>query len=343
MNDYAALRKKNTGRTVLWLIIAMLFVFELCAVSVLCSRIADFAPKEKRTVINLTEGGKMSSVEVVPRSEAQLPVTNAARDTFVSMAAAGMPLRAIRLPDSFFTSENPLPNADKTGFGVHDDDQVWKTVTDVEIFHLSYDNEKGETTVQTAKGDNVFAPGTESDYGFTITNTGKYNLTYYLTVESYYEGTTVDGEQLYIPIDARMYDYNGEYLVGTPSQWPDVLKLNDVNIKRVIAKGDAHDYTIQWRWPFERGELVEDGLVPIYGEDEYDTKLGNLAVDHDLILHVIIRTWAEIDEETTPPDTGDNANTLLWAVLAVTAMAAIILLLILLKREKKKEQNENAG
>ena len=341
MNDYAALRKKNTGRSVLWLIIAILFMFELCSMSVLCSRIADFAPKDRRTVISLTEGGEMSSVQVVPRSEARLPISNAAQDTYVSLAASGLPLRA--MPGSLYAPENPLPNSDKTGFGVHDEDQVWKTHTDVEIFHLSYDNEKGETTVQTAKGDNVFAPGTESDYGFTITNTGKYNLTYYLTVESYYEGTTIDGEQLYIPIDAKMYDYNGQFLVGSASEWPDVLELNNVNIKRVIAKGGAHDYTIQWRWPFERGPLVEEGLVPIYGEDEYDTKLGNLAVDHDLILHIIIRTWAEIDEESPVPDTGDNANTVLWAILAAVALAAILVLLLVLKREKKKEQNELPG
>ncbi len=343
MNDYAALRKKNTGRSILWLFIAVLFVLELCSVSVLCSRIADFTPKEKRTVISLTEGGEMSSVEVVPRSEARLPVTNAAQDTYVSLAASGMPLRAVRLPDSFFSSENPLPNSDKTGFGVHDKDQVWKTHTDVEIFHLSYDNASGETTVRTAKGDKVFAPGTESDYGFTITNTGKYNLTYYLTVEAYYEGTTVDGKELYIPIDAKMFDYNGDFLVGSASEWPDVMELNTVNIQRVIAKGGAHDYTLLWRWAFERGELVEDGLVPIYGEDEYDTYLGNLAVDNDLILHIIIRTWAEVDEETPPPDTGDTANTILWTVLAAAALAAIVVLLFVLKREKKKEENEIAG
>ncbi len=343
MNENAALRKKNTGRSILWLLIALLFVFELCSVSVLCSRLTIFSGENRRTVIDLTEGGSQSTVKILPRDESVLPVTNAAQNEQVSLAA-GLPVQAAHLPASFRSGENPLPNSDKTGFGVHDKDQIWTTHTDVEIFHLSYDNEKGETTVQTAKGDKVFAPGTESDYGFTITSS-KYALTYYLTVEAYYEGTTIDGEEKYIPIDAKMYDYKGEYLVGSAEEWPDVLELNSVSLKRVIAKGGAHDYTIQWRWPFERGEKIGGtGLYrDDYTEDFYDTDLGNLAVDHDMILHIIIRTWAEIDEQTTPPDTGDNVNTVLWAVLAAVALAAIVVLLILLKREKKKEENEAVG
>jgi hypothetical protein len=38
-------------------------------------------------------------------------------------------------------------------------------------------------------------------------------------------------------------------------------------------------YILQWRWPFDI-------------DDEYDTMLGNLAVEEDISLTIVIRTTA---------------------------------------------------
>ena len=324
--------KRKLNSSILWIAIAVLLVVELCSVSVLFSQVLNYSDQKNHTVINLTEGGKQSILTVTDKNGN--PITNAIPSRYIRLSAD-------RSPAAAYTDENPLPNSDKTGFGVHDEDKVWSTVTDVEIFHLTYDdNGDGHITTASSDSDKVFAPGTTNTYPFTLTNTGKYNLKYRLTVEAYYEGT--DGQ--WIPIEGRFFDYNNEYIVGSADSWPDVLELNKVDLERRLAPNSQADYTLQWRWPFERGDVIQEGLYKgDYTEDFYDTMLGNRAVDEDLILHVIIRTWTEIDEETpqpTPPDTGDANNLLMWAAIALLALVLLIVLLIVAWKNRKKEQDE---
>ena len=325
--------KHKINNSILAILIAVLLVVELCSLSVLFGQLIGYSDQKQHTVINLTEGGSNSQLFITDKEGN--PITNAIPDTAIRLSADR------RLPAVYSDGEeNPLPNSDKTGFGVHDEDKVWNTVTDVEIFHLTYDDQgNGHITTASSDSDKVFAPGTTNTYPFTLTNTGKYNLQYTLTVEAYYEGT--DG--LWIPIEGRFFDYN---IVGAEDEWPDVLELNQVNLVRRLAPDSKADYTLQWRWPFERGDVIESGLYEgDYTEDFYDTMLGNLAVDQDLVLHVIIRTQTEIDEEApqpTPPNTGDNHNLVLWAAVALLALILLIILFVIAwKNRKRVQQDEN--
>ncbi|MBR0355714.1 MAG: hypothetical protein IJK35_10105 [Oscillospiraceae bacterium] len=368
MNEYASLSKKRSFRSTLVVILVLLIVVELCSLSVLFSQLSSFSAVPHRNIISLTEGSPDGTVEIHRRG-ARGEGLSAGR-IWYAPAQLGAPQTG---------SEAEPQNDPKTGFGVYDEDTVWSTHTDVEIFRVSYDSEVGYPTVSvnSEKGDKVFAPGTEETYSFTLSNDGPYNLDYILTIEAFYENT--DG--LWIPIEGRLSDGSGAWLVGSSDEWPDVLELDGFRKEGKLPSGTLEDYRIDWRWPFERfdGEGLDSN-------DAYDTMLGNLAVDEDLILHIIIRTEAWIDEEPeptptptptetpeptetptptdtptptetptptptptspAPPRTGDEEieNLRIWGTVAGLALVAIVVVLIVLlvgSRKKKDDESDKA-
>lgn len=337
MKKYDALRNNKKSHFTLWVVVITLFALEACSLSVLISQMKSFSKQKPTTVISLTEGSDITKLEIGTRD----------RDEHNSY----------RLPNSTTSYYAPYrkglnrfvcldENSDKVGFWTSDENTIWSTHTDIEIFRLKHDNNgDGVFTVVTSDGDKVFAPGTENDYTFTIKNTNTVSLDYTLEVEAFVK-TDVDGVEQWLPIQGRLYNhFSGEYMVGSATEWPDVLELNGAKEEGVIAAGNIKDYTLQWRWPFERGEQIQEGLYKgDYTEDFYDTMLGNLAVDHDLELHIIIRTSAWLDENPDepgggPPHTGDENNQTGWMIAAGAALVGIIILLILLKRDDKKNRH----
>lgn len=203
-------------------------------------------------------------------------------------------------------------------FVAYDANTVWQSETDVEIFKLSYENGEGNITVISNDGlDKLIAPGTSNEYEFTLENTGDVALDYTLEMEAWVEGT-----DLWLPVKARVWDYTNRYLLGSENHSEDALELNTVNDDGVLGAGRYASYTLEWEWPFEQGI------------DEYDTMLGNLAVDDDLSLYVRIKTMAMYDENPDDPKisdagleapkTGDNMPVaglvIIMSVGAVTAL-----------------------
>lgn len=321
MNDYASLRNKKGRSSGLVILAVLLAVLEICSISMLFSQLTAFSQGHKGTYISLTEGSAGGTVQVGRTDENGNFVQTASRSAShapVLLSSNGGGMIPVRLAEN------------KTGYSAYDKDQVWSTQTDVDIFSVSYKNGQAEITVNSEKGDNVFAPGTEQTYEFTLANDGKYNLDYILTVEAYYENTN----GLWIPIEGRLRRTPGGYVVGSAEEWPDVLELDGYKEDGKIDSGHKYFYALDWRWPFERfdGEGLDSN-------DAYDTMLGNLAVDEDLTLHIIIRTMACVDEEEPVP-TGDNANVYLWGGVAAAALVGIIVLLFIMRRNKKKNDED---
>lgn len=208
-------------------------------------------------------------------------------------------------------------------FEASDDKVKWGKETEVEIFKISY-NETGDVTVD-GVDDKVFAPGTGNTYNFSLKNTGNVTLDYTLSAEVKFSHSDIT-----LPISVRMNQFDGEYLVGSKTAYEPAAKLNGVSDKGTLTAGKYANYALEWQWPFES----ETG-------DEFDTELGNRAVDEDITMTVILRTAAEADYvEQDSPDTGDIGITV-FVIIAVAAVAVMLMLLILLKKTKEeKKENE---
>lgn len=217
-----------------------------------------------------------------------------------------------------------LPNSQqqdfKPGFEASDDQKVWSTQTQVDIFRVSYENGEQVITVNSNDGDKVIAPGTENSYTFKFKNTGNVALDYTVHVDAYFEPANIE-----IPITGRINRYDGKWLAGSKDNYVAVQALDDSGDQATLGAGRYTYYTLDWLWPFENGN------------DAYDTMLGNVAMEQDLVCTIVITTVAMASEDpyasggiNTPPKTGDESMLLWWGSLLV-CMSAVLTLLVYYK------------
>lgn len=217
-----------------------------------------------------------------------------------------------------------------SAFAVKDAKTVWKTNTQVDIFKSSYENGEGEITV-IGNGSKLLAPGTEYNYDFYVQNNGTTALDYDLTCSAF-----LSNEKYNIPVSVKFSDSDGVYLCGTETSWAPVLELNKVGFNRKLGANRYTKFTLEWQWPFESGN------------DEYDTLLGDLAVDEDLVLTISFNTVARTDtnpnidegeEIKTNPKTGDSFPVIVWtSVLSVSFIGTVaIVVFVVLKRRDEEE------
>ena len=97
----------------------------------------------------------------------------------------------------------------------------------------------------------------------------------------------------------------------------------------ILGTGKYTYYTLDWEWPYESGN------------DEYDTWLGNTALEQDLELTIVIHTLATASSDRdnpngiTPPKTGDVNPVSILIVAGVVSLGAMLLLWVDDRREKK--------
>ncbi len=299
MKPYANLRRQE--RSILIPVVALALCVIVSA-SILLGRIVGYSAEQVQLYIPLTQSNGMTKVNAIQRPSAQsaLPQVNLLAATIVPMDEE---------------TENP-------GFVVGDDNTVWESQTNVEIFRVSYANGDGQVTVNSGNGDKLLAPGTENSYRFTLHNTGDVALDYTLQVEAFFSN-----EEAIIPVVARLVDYKGNYLVGSADSYADVLALNTVQIEESISAGYIAPYCLEWMWPFE-------------GDDAYDTWLGDLATEEDITLTIVIRTTAEYGGEGGLPPTGDTSGVAVAATVMVGSFAALLVILLLPKRKREDEDAE---
>lgn len=215
------------------------------------------------------------------------------------------------------------------GFEASDDNTVWSTNTQVEIFRISYVNGEQVITVNSDNGEKIIAPGTENSYTFKLKNTGNVALDYTVEVDAYFTPADIE-----IPITGRLNRYDGKWVVGGKDEYANVPVLDAAEDNGTLGAGKYTYYTLDWMWPFESGN------------DELDTMLGNLATEQDLIFTIVIKTTATEsdnpydDSGITPPQTGDNTNLALWITLAVSSFAMMIFLLFFQNKERRRYDAE---
>lgn len=143
---------------------------------------------------------------------------------------------------------------------VSDATNVWETNTSVEIFRISYVNGQQVVTVASDDGDKVIAPGTGSSYSFMVHNNGNLTLDYSVAVSAF-----CTPSEYSVPIIGSLSSQGG----GSSE----------------IEPGEKVTYTYDWVWEYEGGD------------DVYDTLLGNVAAQEDIVYTVVITTTATSEYE----------------------------------------------
>lgn len=295
-------KKRKLNIAGIGVLVAVLILCELVSTTVLFSRMISYTQAKFVNVMSLTEKSEPDGTNSDSSDETTTGETTAPTEETTTRSEQG-------------TGKHP----------------EFRMEAEAEIFRFSYDNDSGEITVTGGEGntDKLIAPGTSNLYQFTLQNPGDVSLDYTLTMEAYVTGT-----DLWIPVNARVWDYTNKYLVGSTDSMVDVMELNNVNESAELGAGRYAVYNLEWEWPFE------------WGDDEYDTMLGDLAVEDDLALTIVIRTVAEYDEnpddpnagEIKPPQTGDDSNLVLLSLLCVGSFIGLCVMLFAFFKSGRKEK-----
>lgn len=133
----------------------------------------------------------------------------------------------------------------------------------VELFKVEYEGGQDgsdDITVSGADGQKVVAPGTGVDYDVRLANDDDTHIDYVLVPEATF--LTEDR----VPIEVRLVDPYGNYLLGSADEWAPIEDLNGIEHYGVVRQDEVVTYSFSWRWQYEQGTAAEDA---------YDTYLGN--------------------------------------------------------------------
>ncbi len=172
-------------------------------------------------------------------------------------------------------------------FEVTDDKQKWDSETRVDLFKSSYGS------VESAKGDKLIAPGTSNYYDFTLENNGNVPFDYEISIEVNafpYENEAASK----LPLEWRLVGEDGADVSG----WQTYTNSTGTLSAGTLDIFSKEDYTIEWRWQFERGG------------DDYDTYIGNLSAQNPVGVDATIYVRSEQSAGWTPqePPTPDEPD-----------------------------------
>ena len=220
----------------------------------------------------------------------------------------------------------------------YDDNGIWSSKTDIEIFKMEYHND-GYITVQSSNGDKVVAPGTENEYTFHFKNEGNAPGKYNMKLEAIFSQ-----KDWPIPIEARMKNQNGEYILGSKDSWDNSPDLKEIKDSAVLGTNKFATYTFEWRWPFERGDGDE-----LIANNEYDTFIADFEslYSKEMTMTLNISTSTELDygvENSTDkvqgissPYTGEMRNLAIRSAIVMLVLVTSIISIIHLERRQIKK------
>ena len=162
----------------------------------------------------------------------------------------------------------------------------WTIGSEIGLFKTGYQNGTGEIVVESARGDNLIAPGVTNYYRFFVKNNGNVALDFSLRILPSFYVSGMEEEEIPLPISVRLSDQDGNYLIGGRHEWVSVSTLKEMAAEGGAYTSDRHTvgvesyyaYIIEWKWEFESGN------------DSFDTMLGSSAVETDLLFSLEIAT-----------------------------------------------------
>lgn len=318
--------KTNNSKTKwIWLSVLILLVCVAATTIVFFSRLDSFLLDDKGAISLITDVTQLTENGLNKWEENQTMDTAVTKGSTTGQEPTNNSDTTGTSADSSASSTTPQTAQPPVnpGFEANDEKNVWSTETQVEIFRVSYVNGEQVITVNSDNGEKIIAPGTENSYTFKLKNTGNVALDYTVELDAYFNPADIS-----IPIKGRLNRYDGVWIVGGRDEYERVSVLDAAEDKATLGAGKYTYYTLDWLWAFESGN------------DEWDTILGNLAVNQDLLLTIVIKTTATESSDTngggiTPLQTGNNTNLTLWIVLAVSSFAIMMFLLFAKNKEKR--------
>ena len=208
---------------------------------------------------------------------------------------------------------------------VYDDKQAWSSETQVDLFRDSYND-----TAKSGDGEKIIAPGTSNFYSFTLKNNGGIPLDYTISlkVDAYSEGQAANSD---VPLEWRLLSGDGTVV----SDWQGYNGRTAALKQAVLDVRHQDNYTIEWRWIFEKGEAM----------DENDTNMGNMTVNEPIGVNAAIYVYAEqsVDWDGSSsnlgnaPKTGDTFNILFYILLLVVSGCGLVIIIWSERRRKKRK------
>lgn len=199
----------------------------------------------------------------------------------------------------------------------------------IELFRVQYENELGEITVQGSNGVDVVAPGTTVSYDLRLRNKDDVIIDFLMTPTV--EFLTDDP----VPVEFRIVDDHGNYVLGSDSQWGGADAMNTLQHKGSIHPGEVYTYHVSWQWVFEVSEE----------QDAYDTYLGNQ--NGEILPGIKVGVTTDASANPTPPKSNAHMMHLLgegfgccWCCYLVWLLILICLLLIIWVWRLKRKLNK---
>ena len=170
-------------------------------------------------------------------------------------------------------------NKGEVGSGVEiEDGVITETDLPISLFRDSYVNKTGLKIAESANGDNIIAPGIEFSYRFRLRNTGAGKVDYSFAIN----GQDENEEGIKIPVEYRLKSADGNYIIGSADEWVGLDALSGIREDGDLGINVYSTYVLDWRW-------ANTGTVE---GDEFDTSLGNMAIEKDLTLSLNIKATA---------------------------------------------------
>lgn len=165
-------------------------------------------------------------------------------------------------------------------FYTDDNKGAWQKGRQIDIFKADYENGEGKVTVASVNGDKAIAPGTETTYRFAMYNSGNMAVNYATDLFFILKvgNEVVDSKDF--PLQVRMTNSQGEYLIGSESEWVRIGDETLTQYSSVLGASSYEDFELHLHWEFSGGN------------DELDTLYGDLAAEKGVSLTLGINTYA---------------------------------------------------
>lgn len=210
---------------------------------------------------------------------------------------------------------------------------------EIELFHIEYSNESGDITVRGMDGVNVVAPGTAASYDVRLRNNDDVVIDFLVAPQVEFLS------EHQIPIEFKMLDDYGNYILGSDTEWVTSEDTNALNHKGRIHPGEVFTYHIQWRWVFEV-DAEQDAYDTFLGVQQGEAKPG---ISVSILTEAMANPYASTKDITHLAHLRGESFGCCWCCWLVwLLLLACVLLLVwiwqlrrtLARREEKLEEYE---